>query len=255
MYSKFRVTVNENYSSYYDVGKTWLDTHKTKIKRRLDQFIHYDTGIIDGSSLERELFKEINADVFLSHSHSDENLAISFAGWLNSNFGLTAFVDSCVWEYADNILSEINDRYNLVKTDDNGSKTYNHSKANYAASHIYLMLNSALNNMINKTECFMFIDTEHSCMYMNKDKATAKTLSPWIYSEIVMANTMNKSAPDRFITSPELRHSLFESLQMTHDLDFSSFIDLKSIDLANWKYNKKDNVHPLDTLYALKSKG
>lgn len=257
MYSKFRVSMNEDFSCYYEAGKTWLKTHKSQVKRKLDQFIHYDSGIIDGGALERELFKKINADVFISHSHKDEKLAISFAGWLKANFHLTAFVDSCVWEYADNILSEINDRYNRIRTDANGAKTYSHDKANYAASHIYLMLNSALNNMINKTECFMFIDTDHSCLYMDRDKAKSdpKTLSPWIHSEIVMANTMTKSDPDRFLTSPELRHYLLESMQMTHDLDFSTFIDLNQMDLMNWKHQKKDGIHPLDTLYNLKSKG
>lgn len=256
MYSKFRVNTGEGYSRcYYDAGKACLEAHKTKIKRKLGQFIDYNTGIIDGSALEKELFKEIEADIFLSHSHNDEDLAISFAGWLKSNFGLTAFVDSCVWEYAEDILREINNRYNVISPKEKEIKTYNYSKANYAASHIYLMLNSALNNMINKTECFMFIDTQNSCMYMDKDKATPKTLSPWIYSEVVMANTMKKTDPDRFHALTEFRHSLSESLQMTHDLDFSTFIDLGPTDLANWKFQKKDNTHPLDTLYILKSKG
>ena len=257
MYSKFRVNAGEGYSRcFYDVGKTCLELHKSKIKRKLDQFIDYESGIIDGNALEKELFKEIKADIFLSHSHSDEALAISFAGWLKTNFDLTAFVDSCVWEYANDILEEINNRYNLVRTETDGSKTYSHSKANYAASHIYLMLNSALNNMINKTECFMFIDTGHSCVYMDRDSAkeNPKTLSPWIYSEIVMANTMKITNPERTFTSSVIKHSFSESLQITHDLDFSTFINLGPTDLANWKYQKKGGIHPLDTLYALKSK-
>lgn len=256
MYSKFRVNTEEGYSRcYYDAGKACLEAHKTKIKRKLDQFIDYNTGIIDGSALEKELFQEINVDVFLSHSHSDEVLAISFAGWLKSNFGLNTFVDSCVWEYADDILKEINNRYNLLRTEKDGSKTYSHGKANYAASHIYLMLNSALNNMINKTECFMFLDTEHSCIHMDKAKAPDKTLSPWIYSEIVMANTMKITFPNRPIFTSELRHSFSESLKISHDLDLSTFVDLGATDLANWKYQKKDDMHPLDTLYSIKAKG
>lgn len=251
MYSKFRVSMDEDFSRYYDAGKAWLERHKSQIKIKLDQFVHYDTGIIDGGALEKELFKEINADVFLSHSHKDERLAISFAGWLKGNLGLTAFVDSCVWEYADDILKEINNNYNVIKNREDKPKVYDYNKANYAASHIYLMLNSALNNMINKTECFMFIDTGNSRLYMDRDKANSdpKTLSPWIYSEVVMANTMILTPPNR------LSHSLFESVQITHDLDFSTFIDLKQRDLMNWKYNHKSGTHPLDTLYNLKSKG
>ena len=255
MYSKFKVSTSDDYSSYYEIGKIHLEEQKTNIEKRLEEFIDYDTGIIDGRALEEELFKEIEADIFLSHSHSDEKLAVGFAGWLKTNFNLTAFVDSCVWKYADDILKEINNRYNLLRTEKDGSKTYSHSKANYAASHIYLMLNSALNNMINKTECFMFIDTEHSCIHMDKTEAPDKTLSPWIYSEIVMANTMKITFPDRPFFTSELRHSFSESLKISHDLDLSTFFYLGATDLANWKYQNKGDMHPLDKLYSIKSKG
>ena len=255
MYSKFKVSTSDDYSSYYEIGKIHLEEQKTNIKKRLEEFIDYDTGVIDGSALEEELFKEIEADIFLSHSHSDENLAVGFAGWLKTNFNLTAFVDSCVWEYAEDILLEINNRYNVISPKEQEKKTYSYSKVNYAASHIYLMLNSALNNMINKTECFMFLDTEHSCIHMDEEKAPDKTLSPWIYSEIVMANTMKITPPDRLLVSTEFRHNISESLQMTHNLDFSTFIDLSPTDLANWKYKNKVDINPLNTLYSIKEKG
>lgn len=258
MYSKFKVDI-ENYTFspvLYDTGKIILTSHKNTVKSKLDRFVDYDTGIINGDLLEKELFKEIKADVFLSHSHSDERLAVTFAGWLKTYFNLTAFVDSCVWEYANDILEEINNRYNLIRKESDGSKTYSHNKANYAASHVYLMLNSALNNMINKTECFMFIDTKQSCFYMDKDKASGKTLSPWIYSEIVMANTMKTSDLKRAYQLTEFAHSeIRNQLQISHNLDFSTFVDLDSSDLDIWKKNKKDNVHPLDTLYYIKAKG
>lgn len=83
------------------------------------------------------------------------------------------------------------------------------------------MLNSALNNMINKTESFMFINTANSTIYMDQNKATADTLSPWIYSEVVMANTMKITPPTRPIRiekRAEFYHMMNESVAVSQKL-------------------------------------
>jgi hypothetical protein len=36
MYSKFRVSMNEDFSSYYEAGKACLETHKSQVKRKLE---------------------------------------------------------------------------------------------------------------------------------------------------------------------------------------------------------------------------
>ena len=54
------------------------------------------------------------------------------------------------------------------------------------------MLNSALNHMLDKTECLWFINTENSVIPLDKIGKPDQTISPWIYSEIVMANTLRK---------------------------------------------------------------
>lgn len=261
MFSKFRITVNDgnnfNEDKYFRYGNGCLALQKKAISASLEQCIDRSTGIIDGSKLEKEWFKEIHADVFLSHSHTDERLAIALAGWMNMELGLSAFVDSCTWGYADVLLNEINEKYNLLRIEKNGSKTYSHSKANYAASHVYLMLNSALNNMINKTECFMFIDTENSTFYMDKNKAIPHTLSPWIYSEVVMANTMKPARPTRssdIIKSADFQHMIYEHKNISHELDFSDFIDISLTDLGRLTYEKKNTEHALDTLYRITRK-
>ncbi len=261
MFSKFRIIVNDrntfNVDSYYDSGQRHLSSHKSMLTTKLDQFIDYKTGLIDGDKLEKEWFKEIKADIFLSHSHADEKLAVSLAGWLKSEMGLNAFVDSCVWGFANDLLDEINNRFNLLRTEVNGSKTYSHNKANYAASHIYLMLNSALNNMINKTESFMFINTDNSTIYMDQNKAAAYTLSPWIYSEVVMANTIKITPPTRPIRiekRAELYYMINESMNMKHKLDFSDFVNINLSDFRKWKASKISGEHSLDALYRITRK-
>ena len=273
MYSRFTVntdglarltdwfySLTEGYDcllDYYDSGDIIFEEHKSSIKKKLDNCIDYNTGIIDGELLEKELFREIEADIFLSHSHLDRQLAISFAGFLKEVFKLNVFIDSCVWDYAENILKEINERYNVIRKDKEKNRiTYSYSDANYAASQIYLMLNSAINNMIDKTECFMFFDTDYSCFYINKKDREAKTFSPWIYSENKMANTIRKSTPLRFQQLP--KQSISESygmkLKISHPINLKNFFDLNSSDIQEWieKYHDSESTNALDDLYKLK---
>ncbi len=261
MYSKFKLDIDQNadfyIKNYYACGKEYSEEHKRNLKNGLENYIDYNTGLINGDKLEKEWFNEIKADIFISHSHKDKDLAISIAGWLKEEMKLKAFVDCTVWGYADDILKEINNKYNYLRTEDDGSITYSHRKANYAASHVYLMLNSALNNMINKTECFMFINTNNSTRTMDKDRATTETLSPWIYSEIVMANTMKPQPPVRptYLEKNAVFYGeMNEDMGMTHKVDFSDFetVDLSTFTI--WKNEIKYDEHPLDTLYKLAKK-
>ena len=257
------IDVNDDISTfineYYDYGlRNNIHQHKDRIKGKLESCINYDKHYIDGERLEKELFKEINADIFISHSHADEKLAIAISGWLNKEIELTAFVDSCVWDYVDEILSELNNRYNVIKTETNGSKIYNHNKANYFASHLYLMLNSALNNMLDKTEGLLFINTENSVIPLDKTNVSGKTLSPWIYSEIIMANTIRENKPERYnVLKHSFEHAaeMNEQISITHKLNLSEF---KSIDfdiLYKWQKSKNQTEHPMDTLYKILAKG
>ena len=68
---------------------------------------------IDGTKMQENWFPKVDADIFISHSHKDENLAKGLAGWLYKEFGLEAFIDSCVWGYANDLLLEIDKKYCL----------------------------------------------------------------------------------------------------------------------------------------------
>ena len=108
--------------------------------------------------------------------------------------------------------------------------------------------------MINKTESFMFINTANSTIYMDQNKATADTLSPWIYSEVVMANTMKITPPTRPIRiekRAEFYHMMNESVKITHKLDFSDFVEINLIYFRMWKILKKSGEHALDALYRI----
>ena len=88
------------------------------------------------------------------------------------------------------------------------------------------MLNSALNHMLDKTECLWFINTENSVIPLDKIGKPDQTISPWIYSEIVMANTLRKKIPERYgYEKRSLEHAskLNESVLITHQIEMENF--------------------------------
>ena len=67
---------------------------------------------MDNETNKNELENE-KVYIFISHSHKDINKVIAFAGWLKTNFGLEAFIDSCSWGYCDELLKIIDLLINL----------------------------------------------------------------------------------------------------------------------------------------------
>lgn len=103
MYRGFQLTLNtDNFphqKHLLDVGNNHLSKYRTELEKTINSFVLTD-GSLAGNQMQKNWFPQINADVFISHSHQDKELAKTFAGWLYEAFGLTAFIDSCVWGYA-----------------------------------------------------------------------------------------------------------------------------------------------------------
>lgn len=86
---------NKSYDDYKDIGKRHLDALKADYEDNLKSYIVDD--IVDGTKVQNDWFPQINADIFISHSHIDEELAQALAGWIHDTFGLRCFIDSNVW--------------------------------------------------------------------------------------------------------------------------------------------------------------
>ena len=78
---------NTNHERYYRIGKTMFDEFDQEVGPELVQYIIGDSGVIDGTKLQEDWFPTVNCDIFISHSHKDEDLAITLAGWLYETFG------------------------------------------------------------------------------------------------------------------------------------------------------------------------
>ena len=248
MYKGYKInneTMNDFFKSvgYYDLE---FDEWQKNICNKTHQCLaniheEMDENILDGDKIMKDWFPEIEADVFISHSHKDLERSKVLAYWLYGRYGIKSFIDSNIWGYADDLLKIIDNKY----CKNQGKKSYNYTKRNYSTSHVHMMLMTALNKMIDKTECVIFIDTPNSNV---GDGINNKTLSPWIYGELETTRIIRKRWPER-------KAKVSEGRQIEYSIDIQHLIDL-NVDLLNeWDKFKKNNApkEALDNLYELKN--
>lgn len=251
MYRGFNLTLDFEDDDYYKIGRTLNAANKLQVKRTLDSFISPD-GSIDGSKMQSNWFPQVDADIFISHSHRDEKMAISLAGWLKETFGITAFIDSCIWGYSNDLLRQIDNRHCLNPS----GETYSYEKRNNSTSHVHMMLSTALNIMIDKTECLFFLNTPNS---IATREVISQTESPWIYSEISMSELVRKKKLSDYRPSVTRMFAkggvINESLKVKYDVYLGHLTDIDGNSLNRWEgeWNKipKQSEYALDLLYKL----
>lgn len=254
MFAGFNFSTNKDFSLYYYIGKEMYKNMEKTIHLKLDNYIGKN-GNIDGSKLSEDWFPQISSHVFLSHSHTDEKLAIGFAGWLKKHFNIITFIDSCIWKYANDLLREIDNKYSKSQTNPN---LYDYQDTLYSSSHVHMMLSAALNKMINNSECIIFLNTSNSISSTNVSNViNSKTNSPWIYSELLTTRLINKKplADDRMDNKLFLEHSVnCSQLTIEYDAELNHLIDLYDSNLDSLLILSKDYPPEvaLDNLYILK---
>lgn len=244
----FSDEVNEE--ELISIGNELYDTDKTRIEDDLRNFIFSDNSL-DGTNIQNSWFPQIDADVFISHSHDDNKMAIKFAGWLKDNFGIHSFIDSCIWGYSNDLLKLIDNKYCRNKEEN----SYNYHRRNYSTSHVHMMLSSALSLMIDKTECLIFLDTPES---IKPYEGIEKTESPWLYFEIGLSQVIRKRIPERSQSEYERLFSKGEILEKaglakyTVDLSHLAEIDYKILNRWVETRNIFSAHDALDVLYKIK---
>lgn len=252
--------LGKRFNEYRKIGKSHLQREIDCFNTKLNDLIRLDS--ISGRKLEEYCFPNINADIFLSHSHKDRDLANALAGWIHENFKLNVFVDSNVWEYSGTLLEEINSRYSNKRHDGGNGYLYNHEACCKASEHVNTMLTLALHKMIDKVECVILLNTDNSVKVF-AEKCFHATYSPWIYSEIMCTQIVRKKPLICYRDyNYELRH-FYESTEIKHhstNLVISYIVSLKHLvpidfgDFITWLYNYRQNpgesCYPLDSLYS-----
>lgn len=259
MYRGFNLTLENTgtIANYPDISNSILFESKEIIKQNLISFIKND-GKIDGTKMQNDWFPEINADVFISHSHKDELLAKKFASYLKDKFNLTSFIDSCVWGYANDLLKEIDNKYCIME---NGT-LYDYDKRNYSTSHVHMMLSTALAMMLDKTECVFLLNTGNS---IKTSSLIQSTESPWLYSEITYSKLLRRREPVRdkseIYKSLKSVRNFSENAQFEYEVDLSHLSVISENDINTWAVScnlskhfntliyKSEEKHPLDIFY------
>lgn len=163
MFSKFKLNdiVYSDFKEYESLGKEYYAKIQTDIQSSLKEFIGID-GVIDGTKLQESWFPtKQKFSVFLSHSHADEKVAVSIAGFLKKELNLNTFIDSCLWGYSNDLLREIDEKYCRHS---NGT-SFDYDKRNYSTSHVHMMLSIALSRMIDKCESYVVNLSFHTSFY------------------------------------------------------------------------------------------
>jgi hypothetical protein len=230
----------------YDQGAALIDRTTQIVKKALADFVN--NRRIDGAKLSEHWFPQVNANVFISHSHTDLDNATNLAGFLKEEFNLDSFLDWSVWGHADALLRHIDDEYCWNPT----SKTYSYRKRNGSTSHAHMMLSTALGKMLDKVECVIFLNTPNS---ITSEDAVSKTKSPWLYFELGLLNMIRPRKPQRLLLESLSNKRAFANLEIDYAVDLGNMPTLNEDLLKLWaqaRLNPDDSaVHSLDLLYQM----
>ncbi|MEQ9891839.1 hypothetical protein [Pectobacterium aroidearum] len=213
------------------------------IKKIIESITKSDGYINDSINYEEFKniwFPDVNAHVFISHSHVDKDKAIALANFLFSKFGIRSFIDSEVWGHMDDALRELNNKHNKFPGKEN---TYIHDRCNRLASNLNMILSSALIKMIHDSECLVFINTIDSCI-QNGDEF--RTQSPWIFTELLMSSMLEKKEhKDR---PSDLRKSLSESRVFVGNEELNEAIFSYPLYLQHMRNVTNEKLHKINMI-------
>ena len=225
------------------------------VRKSLKAFV--DAGKIDGTKMGDNWFPQIDAEIFISHAHQDEALALNLAGWLHSTFKIRSFIDSCVWGHSTKILRQI--AVDHCRTDD--KRHFDYDLRNGSTSHIHMMLATALGKMINSVEAVIFVSTPNS---VSTKESIQRVSSPWLLYELSLMQLIQKRPLNDYRKMKKSAdiHELEEGVEnfsrtipIDYDADFSSLTSLDADTLNSWELTNSKRPawaeRPLDILYSL----
>lgn len=187
------------YESYSSVPASEIQKFKDQVQGQFGEVSDYlidvfeGKRLIDANLLSKHIFpQQERTHVFLSHSHADEERAIELAVRLR-NRGVNVFVDSCIWGASQHLLEKLMAYYADQKAD---GKPLSELEVSDLSAGVHLMLVGALQEMIDRTELFVFLNTEKSVPLKAYD-GSDRTFSPWIYSELQFSSMVRRRVPAR----------------------------------------------------------
>ncbi|UAN02018.1 hypothetical protein [Achromobacter mucicolens] len=260
MYRGFNLNINASQfvgASTIATGKRVFENHRKLVQESLDSFRDADGNLL-AERIMAEWFPNLRPHVFISHSHKDSDQAIGLSGWLSEQFGLTAFVDSCAWGYAEKLLKAVDKKHCW----DDKTDTYNYQKRNRSTAHVHLMLSNSLMRIVDSSECVFFVNTPNSISTKGFIESSGTTASPWLYTELMVTQVIRRRSiqahreDEHLIMGGATYDAAMESLEVRYPGNTGHLTDLSTSDLLEW--DKKCPTLPsdprtaLDVLYAHK---
>ncbi|MGL4991126.1 MAG: hypothetical protein ACRCYE_14030 [Sarcina sp.] len=243
--------LKELIKEYEVIGEEIMKSRRESISKKLEEYIRED-GFIDFTNLQDDWFPTVETDIFISHSHKDIEVINALAGWLHKNFKVRVFVDSYIWNYCDDLLRKLDETY----CRHSNGESFDYDKRNFSTAHVHMMLSNALNKMIDKSECIIFLESNNSLSL--KNNIEVGTSSAWIYSELVTCSLIKTNIPERHEGKTEIEIRKFfnvsESMNPLYRADeqLEHFVRLKANDLKSIsKANYSNGYEFLDNLYKV----
>lgn len=252
MYRGFNLTITDE--DFEDLKKNKMfhfrTFHRELFNKRVEDGLQkylIDKERLDGDVMMEDWFPNVDADIFISHSHHDLDKATALMGYFQK-FGLSSFVDSYVWEHSDKLLKLLDNK--LCYNEDRN--TYDYGKRNQTTSHVHMMLATALTQMMDKCECLFFLNTPNSVNPKSDISKNVYTHSPWLFHEIATFEYIRKKRRiSKYAAEGNTNFSLDEAEmpRILHSLKMENLVPLTYDDLKEWYRESEDEKDKLAVLY------
>lgn len=191
--------------------------------------------------------------IFISHSHADiKNKNFYFLiGFLKKKFGINCFIDA--WEWGDyrELLKLIDDEY-CVAYYNNGNTIYSYEDSSYTNSTFSTLLLTSLLKIMDQTETFFFLKSDHST-----NDLKSITNSAWIWAENQATTIIRRKRPERSPTTAI--DSALEAYSFVPSFTLEELPSLTYKDIREWhkasSTSTSDAEGALDKLYELYPNG
>lgn len=266
MFAGFNLKIDKdsffNEKDFESCKSFWENSLKEEDREQLKEGLenYVKTEELNGTEIQNDWFPDIDADIFISHSHKDKELAQAFAGWIKKTFNLTCFIDSDVWGYVDDLLTGMNDQFSDRRLEGD-HVLYNYQSCNKVAEHVHMMLSAALQKMIDKAEAVILLNTDNS-IQVNCDNKMNASYSPWIYSEILFTSAVRRTPLIVYRRYAVLEHAIreekgvlaFAQLNILYEVSLDHLKVLTEDDLREWRKKRQqismqEEPYSLDLLY------
>lgn len=217
--------------SYAEVAS--YKAKKDRVIIKLEEYLLDGNNLLDATKIQQSVFPERDIDVFISHSHNDEDQAIHIALSLEA-IGLKPFVDSCVWGFADELLRKIDDKFCVPP----GWENYSYGLRNRTTTNVHLILNAALQQMIHRSELFIFLGTESSIKIDEYMSDAQRLSSPWIFSELMFAQNVTRTARKQFGAGLEQYRKLEEAAFDSKQVEFTYLLPQSTYTMGYEQFNE-----------------